>query len=260
MTSDIPAFAPTEASEPLSSLASSNVASLLALVLAVVATLLLQSRRSSSGAADADEKNAVTAALTGLFNSFKKSAAPRALPRSSYSDKVVLVTGANTGLGFGIALRLAELQCTVIVACRTDADKTAADLRSASGNPNVSSIYVNLGDARSVNALADTLIAQRRVIDCAVLNAAVLTTSSKCGPPVFASALPTLHPLHPHPFISAKNPFSSSTSSTPSTQLPTPFSSSASRSPLKLLVSCSCRLRRTAGQNLLKLMPRYMAS
>ena len=183
MTSDIPAFAPTEASEPLSFLASSNVASLLALVLAVVATLLLQSRRSSCGAADADEKNAVTAALTGLVNSFKKSAAPRALPRSSYSDKVVLVTGANTGLGFGIALRLAELQCTVIVACRTDADKTAADLRSASGNPNVSSIYVNLGDARSVNALADTLIAQRRVIDCAVLNAAVLTTSSKCGPP-----------------------------------------------------------------------------
>jgi len=256
MSSDVSFL--TEASALLSHLTSSNVASLLALILAVAATLVLQSRRSSSSDA-ADEKNAVTAALTGLLDSFKKSASPRTLPRSSYSDKVVLVTGANTGLGFGIAQRLAELQCTVIVACRSDPEKTAADLRSATGNPNVSSIYVNLGDARSVNALADKLIAQRRTIDCAVLNAAVLTTSSEYGPPVSAFALPSLHPRHPHPFISAQNPYRSSTSSTPSTQLPTPFSCSACPSPPKLRVSCSCRQRRTAGRNHLKLMPLCMA-
>lgn len=151
-------------------------ASLLSFLLAVAATVYLHSRRSDGDTAE--EKNAVTAALTGFLNSFKKSAAPRALPRSSYPDKVVLVTGANTGLGYGIALRLAELQCTVIVACRSNPEETAASLRAASGNPNVSSAYVDLSDVRSVHGLADALLAQRRAIDCAVLNAAVLTTSS----------------------------------------------------------------------------------
>ena len=150
--------------------------SLVALLLAVVATSALTSRSNSSDAVH--EKNAVTAALTGFINSRRKSAPPRPLPRSSYADKVVLVTGANTGLGFGIAQRLAELQCTVIVACRSNADATAASLRAATGNPNVTSVSVDLSDAHSVVALADTLLAQRRTINCAVLNAAVLTTSS----------------------------------------------------------------------------------
>lgn len=167
------------AQELLLLLTSWPFASLLSFVLAVAATVCLHSGRSDSDSAD--EKNAITAALTGFVNSFKKSAAPRALPRSSYSDKVVLVTGANTGLGYGIAQRLAELQCTVIVACRSNPEETAARLRAASGNPNVSSVYVDLSDVRSVQNLADTLLAQRRAIDCAVLNAAVLTTSSKYG-------------------------------------------------------------------------------
>ena len=173
MTTDHPATA------LLSLLSSVPFLSSFAVLLAFVVTQLLQSRRSGSDAED--KKNAITAALTGLVNSFKNSSCSRSLPRSSYTDKVVLVTGANTGLGFGIAQRLAELQCTVIVACRSNPDETAASLRDITGNPNVSSIYVDLSDVESVHKLADTLRAQRRAIDCAVLNAAVLTTSSKCG-------------------------------------------------------------------------------
>jgi hypothetical protein len=173
MTTDHPATA------LLSLLSSVPFLSSFAVLLAFVVTQLLQSRRSGSDAED--KKNAVTAALTGLLNSFKNSSSSRSLPRSSYSDKVVLVTGANTGLGFGIAQRLAELQCTVIVACRSNPDETAASLRAITGNSNVSSIYVDLSDVESVHKLADSLRAQRRAIDCAVLNAAVLTTSSKCA-------------------------------------------------------------------------------
>ena len=169
----------TAATALLSLLSGWQFAALIAVLLAGAVTLHLQSRRSGGAA---DEKNAVTAALTGFFNSFKKSASPRLLPRSSYADRVVLVTGANTGLGFGIAQRLAELQCTVIVACRSNPDETAAKLRAATGNLNVSCIYVDLSDVQSVHKLADTLLAQRRTIHCAVLNAAVLTTSSKCQP------------------------------------------------------------------------------
>lgn len=173
MTTDYPAAA------LFSVLWSVPFLSLFAVLLAVAVTQLLQSRRSGSDAEE-DKKNAITAALTGLMNSFKNYSCSRSLPRSSYTDKVVLVTGANTGLGFGIARRLAELQCTVIVACRSNPDETAANLRDITGNPNVSSIYVDLSDVESVHKLADTLRAQRRAIDCAVLNAAVLTTSSKC--------------------------------------------------------------------------------
>ena len=172
MTTDYPAAA------LFSVLWSVPFLSLFAVLLAVAVTQLLQSRRGSD--AEEDKKNAITAALTGLMNSFKNYSCSRSLPRSSYTDKVVLVTGANTGLGFGIARRLAELQCTVIVACRSNPDETASNLRDITGNPNVSSIYVDLSDVESVHKLADTLRAQRRAIDCAVLNAAVLTTSSKC--------------------------------------------------------------------------------
>jgi hypothetical protein len=164
----------------LNFLNNTQVISFVAVILAVAAKLLLENGRDNADAAD--EKNAFTAALTGLFNSFKKSASPRCLPRQSYPDKVVLVTGANTGLGFGIAQRLAELQCTVIVACRSNPEETASKLRLATGNPKVSSIYVDLGDICSVNRLADALVAQGRAIDCVVLNAAVLTTSSRCSP------------------------------------------------------------------------------
>lgn len=153
--------------------------SLVSLLLAGAATLVLH-RCGSRGRGAPDEKNAITAAVTGLINAFKKSAPPRLLPQSSYADRVVLVTGANTGLGFGIAQRLAELQCSVIVACRSNPEETAASLRAVTGNPNVSSIYVDLNDVKSVNNLADALLAQHRTIHCAVLNAAVLTTSSKC--------------------------------------------------------------------------------
>ena len=194
------------ATELLPLLSSWPLASLLALVVSVAATLYLQRRRGDSDAAD--EKNAVTAALTGFLDSFKKSAAPRALPRATYAGKVVLVTGANTGLGFGIAQRLAELQCTVIVVCRSNPEETAAKLRAASGNSRVSSMcaralasarfcnilrmYADLSDTQSVHNLADALLAQQRAIDCVVLNAAVLTTSSKCG--VASASLPPARP------------------------------------------------------------------
>jgi hypothetical protein len=144
-------FTFASAPELLQLLSSWPLVSLLAIAVSFAATLQLRACRSNDSAAEeknafrsndsaAEEKNAFTAALTGFFDSFKKSAAPRALPRASYADKVLLVTGANTGLGFGIAQRLAELQCEVIVVCRSNPEETAAKLRSVTGNSRVSSM------------------------------------------------------------------------------------------------------------------------
>ena len=77
------------------------------------------------------------------------------------SGHVALVTGANTGIGLVTARELARRGAHVFIACRSAARAQPAldDIRSASGNPQVEALALDLGDFASVRQCASTFLA-----------------------------------------------------------------------------------------------------
>lgn len=81
-------------------------------------------------------------------------------PRPSYpsgnvlTNKVVIVTGSNTGVGLQAALQLARLGATVVMACRSveKAEAAAADCSPGSGS--FCPMQLDLSDLKSVASFA----------------------------------------------------------------------------------------------------------
>ena len=91
------------------------------------------------------------------------------------SGKTALVTGANTGLGFHIALELARAGARVLLACR-DGDKAAEARRKIADEvPGADSAFVELDlqDMDSIRAAAETVQGEGR-LDILVNNAGIM--------------------------------------------------------------------------------------
>lgn len=73
------------------------------------------------------------------------------------SDSVVLITGANAGIGKATALDLAKRGATVILACRNmiAAESAAKEIRQSTGNDAVRCVEIELADLRSVRRCAN---------------------------------------------------------------------------------------------------------
>jgi NAD(P)-dependent dehydrogenase (short-subunit alcohol dehydrogenase family) len=92
-------------------------------------------------------------------------------------DKLCIVTGANNGLGKGIALRFAQAGAHVIMLCRDrQRGQTSLDeVRAATGNPNVELLLADLSSLASVRAAVDKFSAYHARLDVLVNNASVYT-------------------------------------------------------------------------------------
>ncbi|MBV1858497.1 MAG: SDR family NAD(P)-dependent oxidoreductase [Nannocystaceae bacterium] len=92
----------------------------------------------------------------------------------SKANKTVLVTGANSGVGFEAAAQLAESGWgTVILACRTEekARAAAADLTQRVGKDVFATLAIDTSEVASAHGAADELVARGAAIDGLVLNA-----------------------------------------------------------------------------------------
>jgi len=71
--------------------------------------------------------------------------------------KNVIVTGANTGIGFEIARGLAKLNATVILACRNEekAKEAVEKIIASTGNKNVDYIVVDISNQQSIRKFVD---------------------------------------------------------------------------------------------------------
>jgi NAD(P)-dependent dehydrogenase (short-subunit alcohol dehydrogenase family) len=91
------------------------------------------------------------------------------------SGKCIVVTGANTGLGFEAAKVLAARGARIILACRTEAKAAAAmaRIRQATPDADLALLPLDQGDLGSIRAAAATLQAEPR-IDVLLNNAGVM--------------------------------------------------------------------------------------
>ena len=103
------------------------------------------------------------------------------------TGKVIVVTGANGGIGKATALALASRGGSVILACRNQATGAHAEheIRQASGNNSVRTIELDLADLRSVERCANTLRTGSHAIDVLVNNAGAAFWSRTLTPQGF---------------------------------------------------------------------------
>ena len=93
------------------------------------------------------------------------------------TGRVIVVTGATSGLGRAGAEQLARDGATVIAVGR-NADKTArvcAELREASGNLAISGVVADMGDLDSVRSAAAQILEAHDRLDVLIHNAGALT-------------------------------------------------------------------------------------
>jgi NAD(P)-dependent dehydrogenase (short-subunit alcohol dehydrogenase family) len=83
------------------------------------------------------------------------------------SGRLAVVTGANSGLGFGLARRLAMAGADVVMAIRNRAKGEAAidKLRADVPDAKLTIKHLDLSSLKSVAVLGDELVAEGRPVD-----------------------------------------------------------------------------------------------
>jgi NAD(P)-dependent dehydrogenase (short-subunit alcohol dehydrogenase family) len=127
--------------------------------------------------------NPIVAALAGFLDLFRKQGLSDRLKDSDRIDgKTCLITGANSGLGFALAVDLARRGGHVIMACRRQIPEAGEKVKVLSGSDKVEMMYLDLSKVDTIHNFCDTLKAENRQIDICILNAGVaLPKSRKTG-------------------------------------------------------------------------------
>ena len=94
------------------------------------------------------------------------------------SGKTVVITGANSGIGFETAVALARAGSHTVITARSQAkgEKAAADVSARSGNPNVDLVVFDLASLASVRQGAAAILEKCPRIDVLVNNAGLILT------------------------------------------------------------------------------------
>jgi NAD(P)-dependent dehydrogenase (short-subunit alcohol dehydrogenase family) len=97
------------------------------------------------------------------------------------NGKVVVITGANAGIGKETAVGLASMGATTVLACRDEekAGTAAEEIRSRSGNDDVQVVGLDLADLASVRACAASLENRWERLDVLVNNAGGMWTGRR---------------------------------------------------------------------------------
>ena len=96
--------------------------------------------------------NPVVATLTGILDIFRKQKLSERLTDADRVDgKTCVITGANSGLGFALAVDLARRGGHVIMACRNQIPEAGEKVKQISGSGNVTMRRLDLGDPDSIH-------------------------------------------------------------------------------------------------------------
>lgn len=118
--------------------------------------------------------NPIVAALNGFFDLFRKQGLSQRLKETDRIDgKTCLITGANSGLGFALAVDLARRGGHVIMACRREIPEAGEKVKSLSGSATVTMKYLDLSKIDTIHNFCDELKKEAIAIDICILNAGV---------------------------------------------------------------------------------------
>lgn len=94
----------------------------------------------------------------------------------SQENKTVIVTGANTGIGYETALALYEAGAHVVLACRNqeNAEEAAAKMKLQPGKGTIETAILDLADLESVRQFAESFLQQHGSLDLLINNAGVM--------------------------------------------------------------------------------------
>jgi NAD(P)-dependent dehydrogenase (short-subunit alcohol dehydrogenase family) len=89
-------------------------------------------------------------------------------------DKVIIITGANSGIGKAAAIQLAKCGATVVMACRSQERGAQAldDVRNAANSQQVNLMPIDLSSQESIRAFAEEFKSQYGHLDVLIHNAA----------------------------------------------------------------------------------------
>ncbi len=104
--------------------------------------------------------------------------------RDDMSGRVVVLTGATSGIGRSAAHELAELGATLVLVGRdaTRTERTRRELATATGNDDLHVALADLGDLDAVAAVADELAERHDRIDVLIHNAGALSAQRQQSP------------------------------------------------------------------------------
>lgn len=99
----------------------------------------------------------------------------------SLANKRVLITGANSGIGFHTALKLARKGAHVLLACRNRERGEAALARLRSDSPGIEAelILLDLASQQSIHQVATAELARKRPLHLLINNAAVFAPPNR---------------------------------------------------------------------------------
>lgn len=96
-------------------------------------------------------------------------------------DKIILITGATSGIGFQTALALAKMDAQVIVTGRSksSAEEAVTKIKAASGNSRVDFLLADLSAQKNVRALAEQFKARHERLDVLINNAGLASSKKE---------------------------------------------------------------------------------
>jgi len=101
---------------------------------------------------------------------------PKCTSKTRLDGKVVVITGANTGIGKETAIDMARRGATVIAACRSELKglKAVTEVREITKNPKIFFMALDLSSLQSVRDFADSFLKQYKRLDILINNAGVM--------------------------------------------------------------------------------------
>ena len=124
--------------------------------------------------------NPVVASLAGVKDFFaKQELAGRFTEQDRADGMTVLITGANSGLGFALAVEFAKRGARVIMAGRSKIPEAGDQVKKLSASETVEMRYLDLSKIDTIHSFVQSLADQKIQVDICILNAATALPGSR---------------------------------------------------------------------------------